>query len=64
MTEAIFPTAAVSRLRMATDGEGITTLVCAVGCPLRCAYCINRFTWDETAKPEHLSAQELYDRRY
>lgn len=57
----VFPTAAVSRLRMATDGEGITTLVCAWGCPLRCAYCINKFTWDENAKIDRLTPQALYD---
>ena len=57
-----FPVAAVSRLRMATDGEGVTTLVCAWGCPLRCAYCLNKFTWDEDTKREDLTASELYDR--
>ncbi|MBQ8513163.1 MAG: radical SAM protein [Clostridia bacterium] len=62
MTGPVFPAAAVSRLRMATDGEGVTTLVCGMGCPLRCAYCINRFTWDENTKSERLTPQELYDR--
>lgn len=58
----VFPTAAVSRLRMVTDGEGITTLVCAWGCPLRCEYCINKFTWDENTKVDRLTPQELYDK--
>lgn len=58
----VFPTAAISRLRMATDGEGITTLVCAWGCPLRCAYCINKFTWDENTKIDRLTPQALYDK--
>lgn len=31
----------VSRLRMATDGQGVSTLVAFFGCPLRCKYCIN-----------------------
>ncbi len=31
----------VSRLRMATDGKGISTLVAFLGCPLQCKYCIN-----------------------
>ena len=62
MTKAFFPTAAVSRLRMATDGEGITTLVCALGCPLRCRYCLNKFTWDENTKAERLTPRELYDK--
>ncbi len=59
---SFFPTAAISRLRMATDGEGVTTLVCAWGCPLRCAYCINKFTWDESTKIDRLTPQELYDK--
>ncbi|MBR4960807.1 MAG: radical SAM protein [Clostridia bacterium] len=58
----VFPTAAISRLRMATDGEGITTLVCAWGCPLRCEYCINKFTWGENTKIERLTPQDLYDK--
>lgn len=57
-----FPVAAISRLRMATDGEGITTLVCAWGCPLRCAYCINKFTWNENTKTDRLTPRELYDK--
>lgn len=31
----------VSRLRMGTDGVGVTTLVTFFGCPLHCKYCIN-----------------------
>lgn len=57
-----FPMAAMSRLRMATDGDGVTTLVCAWDCPLRCAYCINKFTWDENTKRENLTPEELYNR--
>jgi len=59
---AVFPTVAISRLRMATDGEGITTLVCAWGCPLRCKYCLNKFTWDESTKVRRHTPQELYDK--
>lgn len=33
----------ISRLRMGTDGEGVTTLVAFFGCPLNCKYCINDF---------------------
>ena len=51
-----------SRLRMATDGEGVTTLVCFHGCPLRCKYCLNPFSFAEDTKREHLTPQELYDR--
>jgi pyruvate formate lyase activating enzyme len=31
----------ISRLRMGTDGHGITTLVAFYGCPLNCRYCLN-----------------------
>ena len=31
----------VDRLRMGTDGQGITTLVAFYKCPLNCKYCIN-----------------------
>lgn len=34
---------AISRLRMATDGQGVTTLVLFFGCPLHCQYCANNF---------------------
>ncbi|MDO5131545.1 MAG: radical SAM protein [Eubacteriales bacterium] len=33
----------ISRLRMGTDGRGVSTLVTLFGCPLRCAYCINDY---------------------
>ena len=58
----VFPTAAISRLRMTTDGDGITTLVCAWGCPLRCEYCINKFTWGENTKIDWYTPQELYNK--
>ena len=33
----------ISRLRMGTDGKGVSTLVAFFGCPLHCKYCINDF---------------------
>lgn len=36
------PIFAISRLRMGTDGSGITTLVTFMGCPLQCKYCLNK----------------------
>lgn len=33
----------VSRLRMGTDGNGVSTLVTFFGCPLHCKYCISIF---------------------
>lgn len=37
----------ISRLRMGTDGSGVTTLVAFFGCPLHCKYCINDFCHEE-----------------
>lgn len=31
----------ISRHRLLTDGDGVTTLVSFYGCPLRCRYCLN-----------------------
>lgn len=39
--EITTPFIAVNRHRLATDGEGVTTLVAFHGCPLRCRYCLN-----------------------
>lgn len=45
MPNVQMPVFAVSRLRMGTDGRGVTTLVCARGCPLRCRHCMNPQSW-------------------
>lgn len=52
----------VSRLRMNTDGEGVTTLVTLHGCPLRCKYCINPEGLSSKTKIYTVSAAQLYDR--
>ncbi len=46
---------------MSVDGEGVTTLVAGTGCPLSCKWCINKEVL-ATGKPEHVSAEELYER--
>lgn len=61
---AITPTAPIvtcSRLRMQTDGQGVTTLVCFHGCPLRCKWCINPFSFDPDTKYTLATPQALYD---
>lgn len=59
----------ISRLRMGTDGHGITALVAFHGCPLRCNYCLNpdSINYCEHAKcmlpeemMEELKKDELY----
>lgn len=61
-----FPLAFFDRLRMATDGAGVTALVGAFGCPLECRMCINPQTWHERedGKPsfERVTPEALYER--
>lgn len=56
----LFPLWKIGRLRMATDGKGVTALVCAQGCPLDCRYCIN-----PQSKPfeceNRVTPKQLYD---
>ena len=49
MDELRYPLLALARLRMGTDGEGITTLVAGAGCPLHCRWCINERLLREAA---------------
>lgn len=61
MNNLTFPLIALSRLRMATDGDGITTLIAGAGCPLDCKWCLNaKLLRDGLVTP--VTPQELYDR--
>ena len=56
----------VSRLRMGTDGKGISTLVVFFDCPLYCKYCINDFCHNSktvfgTVPHAAFSVQELIE---
>ncbi|MBQ8174662.1 MAG: radical SAM protein [Clostridia bacterium] len=51
----------IGRHRFARDGTGVRTLVCFAGCPLRCRYCLNPYTWDGTKEPKTYSVSELID---
>ncbi len=55
-----YPLLGLSRLRMNTDGAGVTTLVAGAGCPLSCKWCINAAVL--RTLPEQVSAQTLYER--
>ena len=64
------PIFAISRLRMGTDGSGITTLVTFMGCPLKCKYCLNQKCHEPVYEADGqtlrkgimmLTPQELYD---
>ncbi len=60
MTEPTYPLLSLSRLRVETDGEGVTTLIAGAGCPLRCRWCINKEILTRPGEP--VTARELYDR--
>ena len=52
---------AIARLRIGVDGEGVTTLVVFMSCPLRCRYCLNPQTLSMSFPHKSYSAAELYD---
>ena len=58
----------ISRHRLTTDGEGVTTLVAFNGCPLRCKYCLNKASWEEEKgrvyTPEMLFEEVKIDQLY
>lgn len=56
------PVIACSRHRIQIDGQGITTLVCFHGCPLRCHWCINPFSFAPDTKRTDMTPQALYER--
>ena len=58
--EITAPFIAVNRHRLATDGEGVTTLVAFYGCPLRCRYCLNPQCLQVDGVWRRLTPGELY----
>lgn len=50
----------ISRHRLATDGEGVTTLVGFHGCPLCCGYCLNPHTLKDPSKCHVYTPLDLY----
>lgn len=55
------PVIAAARHRMQIDGPGVTTLVCFHGCPLRCRYCLNPFSFAEDTRRTMMTPQMLYE---
>lgn len=51
----------ISRLRINSECDGVSTLIGCMGCPLRCAYCFNPFTWYGSVEPKKYSIDELYE---
>ncbi len=56
------PVVTFSRHRMTVDGDGVTTLVCFHGCPLRCRWCINPFSFDPATKRADMTPAQLYEK--
>ena len=50
----------ISRHRLTTDGDGVTTLVAFSGCPLRCKYCLNKASW-EPEKGRFYTPETLFE---
>jgi len=53
------PVFGISRLRMGTDGPGVTSLVGTLGCPLRCRWCINPHAREADTPVKHYLPEEL-----
>lgn len=57
MTKA--PLIGIERLRLGSDGHGITTLVAFHGCPLRCLYCLNPQCHSAQYKERTMTPEEV-----
>ena len=55
------PLIGIDRHRVATDGQGITTLVAFHGCPLSCRYCLNDQCHDSQGVWRSVTPEELYE---
>lgn len=55
------PLIGISRHRLTTDGEGVTTLVVFHGCPLRCKYCLNPQSLHSEGIWKHYDCMQLYE---
>lgn len=61
MTEQRARIIGISRHRLSTDGDGVTTLVAFHGCPLRCQYCLNPQSFGDSGKFKGYTPKSLYN---
>lgn len=50
----------IARHRLATDGDGVTTLVAFHDCPLRCRYCLNPQSLGDGGRFKEYTPESLY----
>lgn len=62
MAASYIPVIGIDRLRMATDGTGIRTLIGTYGCTLRCKYCLNPQSWNGCSKPLLYTPEKLFEK--
>ncbi|MBP3777161.1 MAG: radical SAM protein [Prevotella sp.] len=55
------PLIGICRHRLATDGQGVTTLVAFHGCPLRCKYCLNSQCLQAEGVWQWMDVEEILD---
>lgn len=59
--EKLAPIMGIDRLRMGTDGNGITSLVTFYGCPPCCKYCLNPQCHSELSDTFYLCPKDVYE---
>lgn len=62
MSKVTLPLISIHRHRIGIDGKGVTTLVGAHGCPLRCKYCLNPHAWAPDTKYTNVTPEELLEK--
>lgn len=62
MNRVTLPLISIHRHRIGIDGKGVTTLVGAHGCPLRCKYCLNPHAWAPDTKYTNVTPEELLEK--
>lgn len=55
------PLISINRLRMEVDGDGVTTLVAAKGCPLSCEYCLNKNVLSDKMPSHPITVEKLIE---